>query len=93
MPSTDTNATAIIQFAVGPLKITNVLVVGHIDCAGVRVALGVARDGNELPPPPLGDWIAPLVKLAQSVPLPPNDDEARIELAKANVLQQVGSSF
>jgi carbonic anhydrase len=87
----DTNTSAIIQFAVGPLEIKNIAVVGHTDCAGIRVALKATPLGSTLPPPPLGKWIEPLVDLARTLNLPADEKEAFNILVRASIRQQVRS--
>lgn len=49
----DANLMAVIDFAIGTLKIDRIVVCGHYGCGGIKAALaGVPATG------PLGDWLA-----------------------------------
>lgn len=50
----DENLASVLQYAIDVLKVEHVIVCGHHGCGGVRAAMG------ELPPAPLGTWLARL---------------------------------
>lgn len=54
---TDTNAQAVLQYAVDALKIRHVIVCGHYGCGGVRAAIDGGQTG------PLGAWLRNITSL------------------------------
>jgi carbonic anhydrase len=50
----DRNCLAVVQYAVGELRVKHIMVVGHYGCGGVRAALEPYRGG------PVDDWLAPI---------------------------------
>lgn len=42
----DQNAMAVLQYAVEYLKVTNIVVVGHYDCGGIKASLGNRSFGH-----------------------------------------------
>ncbi|KAI6101300.1 carbonic anhydrase [Pisolithus sp. B1] len=75
-PTQDTNALAVLAYAIGPLKVQNVAIVGHRKCGGVIAAHEASRpcaqpvteeEGAEFHLSsdvldPLSSWLAPLVE-------------------------------
>jgi carbonic anhydrase len=55
----DRNCLAVIQYAVGELRVKHIMVVGHYRCGGVRAALESYRGGL------VDDWLAPIRALHQ----------------------------
>jgi len=53
----DTNAQAVLQYAVEALKVRHVIVCGHYGCGGVRAAIEGGASG------PLGAWLGNIVSL------------------------------
>lgn len=53
----DTNAQAVLQYAVEALKVRHVIVCGHYGCGGVRAAIEGGASG------PLGAWLANIAAL------------------------------
>ncbi len=56
----DTNAQAVLQYAVEALKVRHVIVCGHYGCGGVRAAIEGGASG------PLGAWLANIAALYAS---------------------------
>jgi len=54
----DTNAMAVLEFAVGALDVDHIIVCGHYGCGGVQAALDDSAKGR------VRDWIAPIRELA-----------------------------
>ncbi|WKE66299.1 carbonic anhydrase [Gallaecimonas kandeliae] len=57
--TTDINCQAVIDFAVGALKVSNVIVCGHYGCGGVMAALQGGAEGS------LGQWLLDLKEVAE----------------------------
>lgn len=56
----DTNARAVIEYAVGALHIEHIVVCGHYGCGGVRAAMEAAPT-----PGALGRWLEPVRRLRE----------------------------
>ena len=89
---TDFNAMAAIQYAVGVLKVPNIIVCGHFDCGGVRAAVEAT---DHLPP--LENWlrnIRDIYRLHQSELDSIEDREERHRrLVECNVVEQCINLF
>jgi carbonic anhydrase len=55
----DRNCLAVIQYAVGELRVKHIMVVGHYRCGGVRAALEANQGGL------VDEWLAPIRALHQ----------------------------
>lgn len=53
----DTSCQSVFQFAIGVLKVPNIVVCGHTGCGGCQAGISGDVDG------PLAEWISPLNKL------------------------------
>ena len=54
-PSPDTgSAVAALEFALGSLKVSNIVVCGHSDCGAMRA---LAQDHDHLSKTPMGNWL------------------------------------
>jgi len=83
----DPSAQAVLDYAVGVVKVNHVIIVGHTKCGGVKAAWEASTMGQLTLP-----WLAPLVELSKTLGL---DDlpeaEALPILTEENVKQQVHS--
>ncbi|KAI6023284.1 carbonic anhydrase, partial [Pisolithus marmoratus] len=101
-PTQDTNALAVLAYAVGPLNVRNVAIVGHKKCGGVIAAYEASHpctqqiteeEGAEFhlssaTPDPLSLWLTPLVERLRG--LWPGSTGVTLEQAtKENVKLQV----
>ncbi|KAI0198516.1 carbonic anhydrase-like protein [Astrocystis sublimbata] len=81
---TDINTSAVIEYAVGQLKVKHVVLCGHSACGGAAAALSDARVGGVL-----DTWLAPLkaIRAAHKDELEAiRDDKARaLRMAELNV--------
>ncbi|GAP87081.2 putative carbonic anhydrase [Rosellinia necatrix] len=81
---TDINTSAVIEYAVGQLKVKHVVLCGHSGCGGAMTALGDARVGGVL-----DTWLAPLraIRSAHKDELTAiKDDKARaVRIAELNI--------
>jgi len=86
---TDRNCLAVIQYAVGELRVKHIMVVGHYRCGGVRAALETYRGGL------VDDWLAPIRDLRQRhrafFDTCPGEAARWDKLCELNVLQQAHS--
>ena len=87
----DGNTNAIIEFAVGALKIPNIVVCGHTACGGIKAGMAQAQLGDS-DSSFLSQWVSAIAKLynaneEQLCSMP--DAEAANELAIINVASQV----
>ncbi|KAF9815834.1 hypothetical protein IEO21_04346 [Rhodonia placenta] len=62
--SEDLDAQAALQFAIGTLGVTHIVVAGHTRCGGTLTAYLKGLNGRS-PETPLDRWLAPLVELAR----------------------------
>ncbi|KAF9815835.1 hypothetical protein IEO21_04347 [Rhodonia placenta] len=62
--SEDLDAQAVLQYAVGTLGVTHIVVAGHTRCGGTLAAYLKGVKGRS-PETPLDRWLAPLVELAR----------------------------
>lgn len=88
----DDNVLSVITYAVAPVDVEHILVVGHTHCGGVEACYKAVIGKTPPPDPntPLGRWLAPLIALTrtlniQSVPEP----EALSKILNASVRAQV----
>lgn len=85
----DRNCLAVIQYAVGKLRVRHIMVVGHYRCGGVRAALESYQGGL------LDDWLAPIRALRQQhrafFDTCPSEPARWDKLCELNVLQQARS--
>jgi carbonic anhydrase len=82
----DTNAMAVIEFAVDGLRVEHIIVCGHYGCGGVQAALDDMATGR------VRDWIAPIRAIAHEhaaalAAIPDPHARAR-RLCELNVLTQ-----
>lgn len=88
----DDSVLSVITYAVGPIGIEHILVVGHTNCGGAAACLTAVSTGSSPLPPatPLSRWLAPLTALASTLDLkdlPPS--EALTKIVEASVRAQV----
>lgn len=85
----DPNCLAVIQYAVGELRVKHIMVVGHYRCGGVRAALEPYRGGL------VDDWLAPIRALHQRhrafFDTCPGETARWDKLCELNVLEQARS--
>ena len=84
---TDTNAQAVIQFAVEVLKVRHIMVVGHYRCAGIHAALHQKSMGGAT-----DTWLAHIRKVADKhkdvLAAEANEHRREALLCELNVLEQ-----
>jgi len=85
VPLDDENAQSVLAHTLS-VGISHVLVVGHTDCAGVKLSHDIANGKVDPPNPPLGRWVNPIVALAKQSPGISVD-----ELMRKNVHVQVNN--
>jgi len=88
----DDSVLSVITYAIEPVGVEHILVVGHTNCGGAAACLEAALAGTPPPPPttPLSRWLAPLTALACTLDL--NDvpqSEALTKIVEASVRAQV----
>lgn len=85
----DPNAVSVLQYAVGVLGVSHVIVCGHYECGGVLAAFGSGLE------PPLDGWIEHLrrVRIAHQAELDvlPDRDTRWRRLCELNVAAQVAA--
>ena len=85
----DRNCLAVIQYAVGELRVKHLMVVGHYGCGGVRAALRTYQGGL------LDEWVAPIRALRLQhrafFDTCPSEDARWDRLCELNVLEQARS--
>jgi len=88
----DDSVLSVITYAIGPVGVEHILVVGHTNCGGAAACLNAVTASTPPPPPttPLARWLAPLTALAgtldlKDIPKP----EALTKIAEASVRAQV----
>jgi carbonic anhydrase len=85
----DRNCLAVMQYAVGELRVKHIMVVGHYRCGGVRAALEPYRGGL------VDDWLAPIRALHQRhrafFDTCPGGSARWDKLCELNVLEQARS--
>ena len=85
----DRNCLAVIQYAVGELRVKHIMVVGHYRCGGVRAALEPDRGGL------VDDWLGPIRALHQRhrtfFDICPSETARWDKLCELNVLEQARS--
>ncbi|KDQ56200.1 hypothetical protein JAAARDRAFT_133195 [Jaapia argillacea MUCL 33604] len=95
-PLDDVNAEAVLEYAVGHLKVEHVIIVGHSKCGGAAACLAAAQHPSGLPDPdagpnaPLNVWLASLVELARSL-VDPTEELLIQDNIKAQVANAVKS--
>ena len=86
--STDISVSAVLEYAVGHLKVSHVVLCGHTCCGGAAAALGDARVGGVL-----DAWLSPLkaLRTAHAAELDAIADagERAVRLAELNVKKGV----
>mmetsp|Transcript_6764 Transcript_6764/g.15841 ORF Transcript_6764/g.15841 Transcript_6764/m.15841 type:complete len:268 (+) Transcript_6764:236-1039(+) len=85
--SVDTNAQAVVQYAVEYLQVPHVIVCGHYDCGGIRAATRNLNHGS-----PLENWLRTIRNVyrlhhAELEQLPPGEERVR-RLVELNVVEQ-----
>ncbi|KAG1811704.1 carbonic anhydrase [Suillus variegatus] len=88
--SFDDNANSVLSYAVDPVGVKHVVLVGHSVCGGAQAAIQAAKEGPVEPHNPLTRWLAPLIQLVRTLDLhglPEN--EAVDKVVEANILKQV----
>ncbi|MBT8422484.1 MAG: carbonic anhydrase [Gammaproteobacteria bacterium] len=87
VPREDVNSASVIQFAVGTLKVKQIIVCGHYGCGGVKAAFGEQLED------PLEFWIEHLRRLrdkhADEIENLADDDARWRRLCELNVVTQV----
>jgi carbonic anhydrase len=84
----DGNLMAVIDFAIGTLKIDRIVVCGHYGCGGIKAALsGAPTEG------PLGEWLAHAREVhadhAAEIDAQPDDDGRINRFVECNVRDQL----
>ena len=86
-PGEDSNCQAVIEYAVGVLGVTDIIVCGHYGCGGVLAALNDDASGHAL------EWIGSIVNLrnehAEELAALPTQAERHARLCELNVVAQV----
>ncbi|KAG1720139.1 carbonic anhydrase [Suillus lakei] len=86
----DDNANSVLSFAVDPVDVEHVVLVGHSVCGGAQAAIRAAAEVPAEPRNPLMRWLTPLIELVRTLDLsglPEND--AVDKVVEANVFRQV----
>lgn len=83
----DLSSSCVIDFAVGALKVSQIVICGHTSCGGVNAALGDSKLGV------LDTWLLPLRKLRahnlSTLEKLDSKDAAIVKLAELNVLDGI----
>jgi carbonic anhydrase len=86
-PPQDTNYLSVLQYAIQILEVSDILVVGHYGCGGVRAALRNARLGL------IDHWLSPVREVmrehAGELDALPDEGARHNRLCELNVLRQV----
>lgn len=88
--SFDDNANSVLSYAVDPVGVEHVVLVGHSGCGGVKAAIDAAAKGPVEPHNPLTRWLNPLIRLVRTLDLrglPEN--EVVDKVVEANIFRQV----
>jgi len=86
----DDSVLSVITYAIGPLGVEHVLVVGHTNCGGAVACLKAVLEGAPPPPQPLERWLAPLTALAGTLDLANVSQSERLtKIVEASVRAQV----
>ncbi|KAH7928015.1 carbonic anhydrase [Leucogyrophana mollusca] len=93
----DDSALSVLTYAIKVVGVEHVVIVGHTKCGGAIACYDAAKEagtnsGTELgSESPINRWLAPLTKLAGSLDLPSDANEAVTVLVKENVKVQVAN--
>lgn len=87
----DDNAMSILAFAVDQVQVEHVFIVGHSECGGAAASYNAVKSGvAPSSTTPLGRWLSPLIKLAESLGISEKPiSEALPAIVVANVKRQV----
>ncbi len=83
----DKNFQAILQFAVETLEISDIIIMGHYECGGIKEAWSGNSEG------PISDWILPIKRMIslvqKEIKTQATIDEKLNFLTRKNILEQV----
>ncbi|KAG2140026.1 carbonic anhydrase [Suillus cothurnatus] len=88
--SFDDNANSVLSYAVDPVGVEHVVLVGHSVCGGAKAAIKAAAEEPVEPHDPLTRWLDPLIQLVRTLDLcglP--ESEAVDKVVEANIFRQV----
>lgn len=92
-PVGDISAESVLEYAVGALGVSHVIVAGHTNCGGAAAALNAAQTGPHPPPSEtsLQKWLVPLIQrvVAMNIDSDVSHSDALLAVVKENVKMQI----